>query len=260
MNTRSCPRCGHRKLWVVQGTRRRCAACRYTFTPGARGLRVPRALARRIISEFALEHSTNTILERVEVTKYTLLTLLTKLRAVMIRDVPPSVSGIVAVDETYVGGKWKNRRKKARRKAAKRGRGTPKQPVFGILCREGEVWAEVVTGVNASDLQPIIERRVRQGSTVVSDEWKGYTGIATKGYVHRLVDHGRGEYSDRKGGHINGLEGFWGYVKRKLAAKGGIRRGRLPLYLGEYVWRYNHRHLSVQERVSRLLRLLFQGS
>lgn len=260
MNVWSCPRCGHRKLWVVQGARRRCAACRYTFTPGARGLRVSRSLARRIVTEFVLEHSTNTILERVAVSKYRLLKLRTKLRAAMLRDVPPAFSGIVEVDETYVGGKWKNRRKNARRKAKKRGRGTDKQPVFGIRCREGQVWAEVVRGVNAQDLQPIIERRVRHGSTVVSDGWKGYTGIATKGYVHRLVDHGKGEYSDGKGGHINGLEGFWGYVKRKLAARGGIRRERLPLYLAEYVWRYNQRHLSGQERVSRLLYELFQAS
>jgi len=41
------------------------------------------------------------------------------------------------------------------------------------------------------------------------------------------------------GNQINGLEGFWGYLKRKLLAKGGIRREKVPLFLGEYVWRYN---------------------
>jgi transposase len=49
-----------------------------------------------------------------------------------------------------------------------------------------------------------------------------------------------------KGNHINGLEGFWSYLKRRLAAKGGIRKERLPLYLAEYVWRYNHRNDSIQ--------------
>ena len=71
-------------------------------------------------------------------------------------------------------------------------------------------------------------------------------GLAAKGYVHRLVKHHKGEYSDGKGNHINGLEGFWGYLKRRLAAKGGIRKERLPLYLAEYVWRYNHRNDSIQ--------------
>ena len=71
-------------------------------------------------------------------------------------------------------------------------------------------------------------------------------GLAAKGYVHRLVKHHKGEYSYGKGNHINGLEGFWGYLKRRLAAKGGIRKERLPLYLAEYVWRYNHRNDSIQ--------------
>ena len=79
---------------------------------------------------------------------------------------------------------------------------------------------------------------------------------AAKGYVHRLVKHQEGEYSDRKGNHVNGLEGFWGYLKRRLAAKGGIRRERLPLYLAEYVWRYNHRKESIEIQKKQLLNLL----
>ncbi len=63
-------------------------------------------------------------------------------------------------------------------------------------------------------------------------------------------------FSDRQGSHVNGLEGFWGYLKRRLAAKGGVRRERLPLYLAEYVWRYNHRRLSGPEQVKTLFKLL----
>ncbi|MCD6149282.1 transposase [bacterium] len=59
--------------------------------------------------------------------------------------------------------------------------------------------------------------------------------MTSRGYVYRFVKHSENEYSDKKGNHINGLEGFWGYLKRKLAAKGGIRKEKLPLYLGEYV-------------------------
>jgi transposase-like protein len=61
--------------------------------------------------------------------------------------------------------------------------------------------------------------------------------VAARGYVHRLVNHGEKQYIDGKGNHINGLEGFWGFLKRKLASKGGITKHKLPLYLAEYVWR-----------------------
>jgi hypothetical protein len=72
----------------------------------------------------------------------------------------------------------------------------------------------------------------------------------------RLVNHGDRQYSDGKGNHINGLEGFWGYLKRKLSSKGGIRRVKLPLYLGEYVWRYNHRSDPERIKIRRIIQLL----
>ena len=214
-------------------------------------------MLKQIISEFDLEHSTNVILDRVNVSKPKLLKILTLLRTEMTKDVPDIFSGIVEVDETYVGGRWINKRKSVKsRQKSKRGRGTGKQPVFGILCRNGRIWAELIDGVEAEDLQPLIEKRVEKGATVYSDTWRGYTGIAAKGYVHRLVNHSQNEYSNGKGSHINGLEGFWGYLKRKLAAKGGIRRSKLHLYLGEYVWRYNHKSLSLKEQENILYKLI----
>jgi len=145
------------------------------------------------------------------------------------------------VDDTYVGGHWKNERTSIRDQKTKRGRGTKKQPVFGILCRNGLVWAEIVEKVDAATLQPLISSEVRKGSIVCSDMWRAYKGRASRGFVLRLVNRGDREYSDGKGNHFDGLEGFWGYLKRKLSANGGIRRDKLYLYLGEYVLRYNHR-------------------
>ncbi|MFC1966749.1 IS1595 family transposase [Chloroflexota bacterium] len=147
------------------------------------------------------------------------------------------------------GGAWRNKRKSDRSKGAKRGRGTFKQSVFGILCRSGQVWAEVVPNVEANMLLPLLRKQVATGSIVYLDTFRSYTGAAAKGYVHRLVRHEDQEYSDGKGNHINGLEGFWGYLKRMLVAKGDIRREWLPLYLAEYVCRYNHRKLGIKDQI-----------
>jgi transposase-like protein len=203
---------------------------------------------------FVLGLSSNQISEQTGINKPRVLRALTYARNAMIKDVPKQFSGIVEVDETYIGGKWVNKRKHTRDKGTKRGRGTSKQPVFGIYARMGTVWAEIVDDVGSATLQPLINKQVMKGSTICSDTWRGYTGIATKGYVHRLVDHQK-EFAN-KGTHINGLEGFWGYLKRRLAAKGGIRRDRLSLYLGEYVWRYNHRKIPADSQVKKLLNLL----
>jgi transposase len=115
---------------------------------------------------------------------------------------------------------------------------------------------ENVHDVGAETLQPLITKKVSAGSIVCSDTWKAYTGIALRGYVHLLDNHGEKQYSDGKGNHINGLEGFWGYLKRKLVSKGGIIREKLTLYLGEYVWRYNHRNENDNVKVRRIIKLL----
>jgi len=203
-----------------------------------------------------LEQSSQNIANRTSIERKRVLRALSLIRRALTQDVPDIFSGTVEVDETYLGGQWKNKRKTIREAGTKRGRGTMKQPIFGILCRNGTVWAEVVNDVEAGTLQPLITQQVSPGSIVCSDTWRAYTGIASRGFVHRLVNHGERQYSDGKGSHINGLEGFWGYLKRKLASKGGIRREKLPLYLGEYVWRYNHRNDSDKMKVKRILELL----
>ncbi len=260
-----CPDCNSsKKFYKICDGRLKCSRCKRYFTPNKNLIKIHRRILKQVISEFTLEHSTTVILDRVNISKYKLLKVLTLLRKEMTKDVPKVFSGIVEVDETYLGGQWKNKRlnikikAKKQGKISKKGKGTSKQPVFGILCRNGTVWAELVSNIEKEDLQPRIEKQVKKGSTVCSDTWRGYTGIASKGYVHRLVDHSKNEYSDKKGNHINGLEGFWGYLKRKLSAKGEIRRERLPLYLGEYVWRYNHRKLSLKEQENLLFKRIIK--
>lgn len=257
-----CPNCSKVKFWKTSDRRLKCRSCRKMFRRKNNPCGISRTLLKKVIIEFLLEHSTNIIMERIKITRYKLLKTLNLLRLAMIKDVPRTLEGIVEVDETYLGGQWKNKRLEIKRKSAlsKRGRGTTKQPVFGILCRGGKVWAELIEKTEAENLQPIIERRVKRGSVVCSDTWRGYTGIAAKGYVHRMVEHSKNEYSDKKGSHINGLEGFWGYLKRKLSAKGGVRREKLHLYLGEYVWKYNHRNLTFGQRKNSLLKALFRYS
>lgn len=258
-----CLRCENRKLYRLRREKRRCFRCGYEFTPWlVRGLRLRRRDWKKIIKWFLLERSGLWIAEEMNLGKNRVYRALRKVRESLIKDIPPAFSGVVEVDETYLGGQKKNKNKKQLRreklisgKESKRGRGTTKQPVFGILCRSGKVFAELVDKTEAPDLIPIITKKVKPGTMVCSDTWRAYTGLAAKGYVHRTVEHGKKEYVKGKN-HINGLEGFWGYLKRKLADKGGVRREQLYLFLGEYVWRYNYRQMPFKEQTQRVLNLL----
>lgn len=212
----------------------------------------------KLLKWFLRCQSIDVVIEETGISKYKVLKVLNRTRQVMAHDIPEIFEGIIEVDETYLGGQKKNKRKSQLRKEketfgreSKRGFGTTKQPVFGILARSGKVFAKLVDDVEAEDLIPIIEKTVKKGAKICSDTCRAYTGLAT----HRTVEHGEKEYVKGKN-HINGLEGFFGYLKRQLVSRGGIRRERLPYYLAEYVWRYNYRELPVEKQIQRLLNLV----
>jgi len=252
-----CKKCSGKRFWKVRRGKLRCKNCGYEFVPRIGGVSLTAREWRALLKWFLRCQSINVVTEETGISKYKVLKALTLVRQVMVTDIPDVLNGIVEVDETYLGGQWKFKRKSVKRnqETSKRGLGTTKQPVFGILARNGQVWATIVLDTEAKDLIPIIEKKVRKGSKINSGTWRAYTGLATKGYVHRTVEHAKDEYVKGKN-HINGLEGFFGYLKRQLASRGGIRKERLHYYLAEYVWRYNYRKLSIEKQVERLLNLV----
>ena len=260
-----CKKCGGKKYWKLGSGEYRCRICK---TDSRKYLVASIRLTRndwiKIIDLFLIGANSPVITGYMKKNIKTVAKALKILRIAMIKDVPKTFSGVVEVDETYLGGQKKNKNKKQLRKEiekfgkiSKSGFGTTKQPVFGILERNGKVFAELVSDTQAIDLIPIITKKVKLGSKICSDTYRSYKGLATAGYVHRTVEHGTGEYVRGKN-HINGLEGFWGYLKRKLASKGGVRRTYLPLFLSEYVWRYNNRKTDIRQQRNKLLQLITQ--
>jgi transposase-like protein len=173
--------------------------------------------------------------------------------------VPIVLSGTCEADETYVGGTWKNRAVHIRKQGTKRGRGTSKQPIFGVIERaEGErsrvrVW--LTPDTKNRSLIPHVRRTVAPGSTIYTDGRKGYRRLPRYGYAHDWVDHEAGKYA-RGDVHTQNIDGYWGLLKTHLDSIGGIRKDRLHLYIGEHVWRFNFRHLTRKEQMDRLYPLL----
>ena len=198
MDKTKCPRCSGKKFWKVRRNKIKCKNCKYEFRSKVYPLSLSRYEWKKFLKWFLISGRIKTIMEQAGFSKYKVLKCCEVVRLAMSKDVPSVFEGIVEVDETYIGGSWKNKNKAEKMKEARsrRGRGTRKQPVLGILCRDGKVWATEIEGVEAKDLQPVIEKKARKGTIICSDTWCGYTGIAAKGYLHRLVNHGKGQYSD----------------------------------------------------------------
>jgi len=87
---------------------------------------------------------------------------------------------------------------------------------FGILKRNGRVYTQIIKNASRAQIRPIINRLVHKKSTLYTDKWWAYYGLAFNGYKHYRINHSKEEYSDCKGTHINGIEAFWSYAKRRL--------------------------------------------
>ena len=160
------------------------------------------------------------------------------------------LSGIVELDESYFGA----RRIRGRHLKLKRGRGTRKQPVFGIYQRGGRVYTEIVPNCSGATLQTIIERIVSENAEINSDGWKGYDGLVDVGYdKHYRVNHSKDEFSDFHGHHVNGIENFWSFTKRRMQRKNGIRKTHFDLFLKECEWRYNRDDEHMEAELKQLL-------
>ncbi len=140
----------------------------------------------------------------------------------------------------------------------KKGHGTSKTPVTGVYSRENkQVRVLVLEKRNGKTYWEFIRSCLAEDVTLYTDGYKMNRGVTKYGITHAYVDHDSGEFV-RGDIHTNSIEGFWGYLKRNLATVGGIRRERLPLFVGEFVWRFNYRQLSHEDQIERLLKLIYK--
>jgi transposase-like protein len=150
--------------------------------------------------------------------------------------------GIVEVDETFVGGKAKNRHIGKRGGGGGTGGiGSGKTPIVGAVERKGKVVTRVIENVDATTLSSFVRGAVSEKvSLICTDAWKGYNNLGNE-FPHGVVDHSKVQYVIGAI-HTNTIEGFWSIFKRgvvgtfhKVSAK------YMPLYIAEFQFRYNNR-------------------
>lgn len=202
-----------------------------------------------------------------------------KIRSLMaIENKGIELSGILEMDETYIGGKPRkfndgttaavrtrvkiqeldNRLKELKEAGIslkrgkgnpaksdvepKRGRGTSKIPVAGIVSRNGDVIAEVMSKTSYSDLKKLVNKYVdKEDSIMITDEYKGYNRFSEI-IEHIKIDHER-LYS-YKGINTNSIESFWAIVKRGIIGQyHQVSLKYLPNYVAEFVFKYNNRKI-----------------
>ena len=204
---------------------------------------------RLLARHFALDLTASDAAQLTGLSHRTTITIFGKIRqgiAAECERQSPFKDGDVEVDESYFG---------PHRVRGKRGRGAlGKTIVFGLLKRDDKVYTEIVPDCKKATLQAIIRGRVSVEAVIHSDGWRGYDGLVDVGYAkHYRVHHGQNEFANDQS-HINGIESFWSYAKRRLQKFNGVSNRTFYLHLKECEYRFNNRN----EDLSRLLLKLLE--
>lgn len=263
----TCPRCACKRIYKFSdGITYKCASCRQKFNAKTHsmyeGTKLPlqkwfiaiyEVLANKGISSY-------TLAKKIGVTQpiaWYRLQCIRKAIANIEHNDKAKLSGVVEADETFVGGRNKNRHKDKKVEKSQGRSFKDKTPVMGILQRAtsnapGKLKAFVVKDTKIKSLRPILFKHVRKGSRLMSDEWKGYNGLKNI-FKHKIVNHNAKEYVNEDT-YTNGLENFWSQLKRGVIGVYRKVRGRyLDNYVQEFVFRYNNRKNSLCSNFEKVL-------
>jgi transposase-like protein/IS1 family transposase len=173
------------------------------------------------------------------------------------------LEGIVEMDETYVGGKPRKRNNPLGKSAdnvanlgtlysrsdnrIKRGKGTKKVAVAGIIERKGRVVAKVLGKENSKTLMALLKKTVKLDKATLMTDDSGLYRKFDEIIERHVINHSSKQYV-RGNVHTNTIEGFWSLVKNGIKGQYHvISKKYLPFYLAEFCYRYNRRKLNVSD-------------
>ncbi|MGE0154185.1 MAG: IS1595 family transposase [Reyranellaceae bacterium] len=248
-----CPRCGgFDRITPVKGTRpgvRRCGPCKreFTVTVGTVFERSKVPLhkwfqAAHLLASSKKGISAHQLHRTLQVTYKTAWFMEHRLREAMraLKMQPMGGEGkIVEADETYVGGKEKN--KHASKRVKGNIGGTGKEIVLSLVERGGNVRSQHVPEVTSKTLRPILKAQL-DGATALMTDDAGQWRVVGRDYPrHEVVNHGIGEYV-RGDAHTNTIEGYFSILKRGITGTyHHVSQQHLKRYLAEFDFRYNQR-------------------
>jgi len=178
-----------------------------------------------------------------------------RVREMLKAELPTTLKGTVQVDESYFGGKTKNKHQSKRQEIIKSGKSLKEKiPVVGLLEKDGKVIAFVTENTGAKTLKGLMYKHVEENSTVVTDGYKPYKGIK-KHYNHVVVKGDTGRFVIDNKFHTQNIENFWSIFKRGyIGIYHYMSKKHLQRYCEEFSYRYNTRGITDAERFAEAIK------
>jgi transposase-like protein len=256
-----CVHCGMDKIHRFKdGKRFECASCKERFTVKVgtifQNSKLP--LIKWFIAMYYLGGhnkgiSSYDLAEDIHVTQGTAWYMMQRIRnAFRAAQGTELIDGVIECDESFVGGKNKNRHIDKKVKNSQGRSFKDKTPVMGMLQRNGKLRAVVIADTSRASIHRALFQNVKIGSTIYSDEWLGYRGLSVC-YDHSIVDHNKKQF---RNGDVctNAVENTWSGLKRSIIGRyHKVSKKHLQAYVDEVVFRYNNRDLSSGDRLQCLM-------
>ena len=119
---------------------------------------------------------------------------------------------------------------------------TKQVAVMGFIERgSGSVYTQIIKRMDRRTLMPIIYMIVEDKTTIYTDSWRSFDRLPSDGYTHKKVNHRKGFKTKEPGVHINNIEAFWSFCKRRLEKFNGLPLTTTALHIKECEFRYNHK-------------------
>ena len=244
----TCPYCKSKKTTVMsRENRHHCNRCNTSFsiTVGTIFHRTRLDLQKRFLAITLVLNAKKWISARqlsrdLEVNKDTAWRMVMQIRKAMVQD-KDLFEWIVEVDETYVGGREKNKHYNKKTKWNQGRSNKTKTAIFWVANRDTwRVKANTVKDVQRKTLHKEMRKKIKEWSQVMSDEWLWYRGTNGK-FKHLVVKHWQWEYVKWKT-HTNTIEWFWSLFKRWIIGQyHQVSKTYLDRYVDEFCYRYNNR-------------------